>query len=92
MVIDDAPYLKITVGNASNANWKVEFGDDYYHDIRLIKSESGDKGTFYIDLRQAPYENKTDSPQTITFYIYVVGDNVQLVVEEFEFVTEKPAE
>ncbi len=91
MVIDDAPFLKITVGDASNAAWKLEFGDKEGDKV-VIKGESGDKGTFYIDLRQAPYENKTDSPQTITFYIYVVGTDVQLVVEEFEFVTEKPAE
>ncbi|MGN1040398.1 MAG: hypothetical protein ACI4QL_03115 [Candidatus Fimimonas sp.] len=88
MVINDAPYLKISIAEATNARYKIEFGDDYYGVKEVIKAEGSDKGVFYIDLRQAPYEGKFDTPQTITFYIYVIGTNQQVVVDCFEFVTE----
>lgn len=90
MVIDDAPYLKISIAEATDANYKIEFGDDYYNDKRVIKAEGCEKGVFYIDLRQAPYEGKTDKPQTITFYIYAVGTNQKVVIDCFDFVKENP--
>ena len=92
MIIDNAPYLKISIAEATDARYKIEFGDAAYGDsIRVIKAESGDKGLFYIDLRQAPYEGKTNQPQTITFYIYAVGTNQKVVVDCFEFITENQA-
>ena len=91
MVIDDAPYLKISIAEATDARYKIEFGDDFYNVKEVIKAEGGDKGIFYIDLRQAPYVGKTHEKQTITFYIYAVGTNQKVVVDCFEFITENQA-
>lgn len=84
----NAPYLKISISSETTARYKIEFGDDASGTFNTIKAESDEKGVFYIDLRQAPYEGKFDTAQTITFCIFAVGTNQDVVIDCFEFITE----
>ena len=86
--IADAPFLKITIGATSNANWKLVFGykGDFENDLQ---AETSKKGTYYYDLRNGGF-NSTHQSQVmdVMFGLMVVGSNVDLYVEEFAFVTE----
>ena len=88
--IADTPYLKITIDEKSTATWKLMFG--YKTDFENeLQSDTTDTGTFYFDLRNGGFgPNDIVQLKEVMFGLMVVGENVDLIVTEFEFVAEKP--
>ena len=82
----DTPYLKITVDEASTANWKLTVGDAVAGGEKDVKAESGDRGTFYLNISSFFGSEFNNEQKSINIGLFVVGTDVDLIVTEFEFV------